>query len=50
MKALLFTISVVIVVAVLIAVVYVSVWVMAGIAVVLLFLSTYYTLQAKDKI
>ena len=50
LKALGLTISVVLSIVLLIAMLYVTMWFVAGMAIVLLFLSIYYLLQAKDRI
>jgi len=49
-RALLFTVITVIVIAGLIATIYVAMWIVLALAVILLFSFIYHTLQAKDSI
>ena len=49
-QAIAFTLSVVLAIVILIAMVYVSLWVMGGIAIVLLFMAIYSMLQVKSNL
>ncbi len=49
-RAILFTLGIVLSIVVVVALLYITMWFMIGTIVVLLFLSVYYTLQAKDSL